>query len=291
MAGDRRADVARRRAQADEAIAESDLPDPGFSPRSWPPSPLSAPSSAGRPPGAARTSPRRRPSPCRSRRPSVVEVDEERRMVGRHGECPCGPRGRCRPHAPASATGARHQQVVDPHAVVLVEVAGPVVPPRVAARLRPQRAVDVDQAPVQQVAERRALRLRHVGRAVDGRLIPDVDLGRRDVEVAADHERLRRRRVLVEPAPQALVPGELARVERRTDDPAVGRVDRRRTGCRPSTRATIRASSNGLKSSSSSDTDDPGPLFRTGPSPKFVTTGPSNGSVDAIATPFQRPSP
>ena len=40
-----------------------------------------------------------------------------------------------------------------------------------------------------------------------------------------------------------------------------------------------------------SDTGEPGPLFRTGPSPKFVTTGPSMGCRDAIATPFQRPSP
>jgi hypothetical protein len=58
----------------------------------------------------------------------------------------------------------------------------------------------------------------------------------------------------------------------------------------PAMADTIRASSKGLKSSSSSATDDPALLSRTGPSPKFVTMS-SIPTRLAIATPFQRPSP
>jgi hypothetical protein len=45
-----------------------------------------------------------------------------------------------------------------------------------------------------------------------------------------------------------------------------------------------------LKSSSSSPTAAPALESRTGPSPKFVTTSLIDVR-DAIATPFQRPSP
>jgi hypothetical protein len=56
--------------------------------------------------------------------------------------------------------------------------------------------------------------------------------------------------------------------------------------------ASIRASSNGLKSSSLNSRAEPAPLSRTGPSPKFVTTSlTASPSRLAIATPFQRPSP
>jgi hypothetical protein len=53
----------------------------------------------------------------------------------------------------------------------------------------------------------------------------------------------------------------------------------------------MRASSNGLKSSSSRPVA-PAPLLRTGPSPKFVTgSSIAMPSRAATATPFQRPSP
>src|SRR5262250_627990 len=64
----------------------------------------------------------------------LVELDDERRVIRRHrlalarlavdlGE----------PHTLRHRRG--HEQVVDPHPEVLVEVAGAVVPPRVAPRL------------------------------------------------------------------------------------------------------------------------------------------------------------
>ena len=58
--------------------------------------------------------------------------------------------------------------------------------------------------------------------------------------------------------------------------------------------ATIRASSNGSKSSSLAPAPPapPGPESRTGPSPKFVTMSEMARPLRAaMATPFQRPSP
>jgi hypothetical protein len=58
----------------------------------------------------------------------------------------------------------------------------------------------------------------------------------------------------------------------------------------PQTADTIRASSNGSKSSSPTATAAPALLSRTGPSPKFVMTS-ETPTLLAIATPFHRPSP
>ncbi len=70
---------------------------------------------------------------------------------------------------------------------VLVEVAGAVVPPGVLHGLRVDAAVGVDEAAVEQAAEARPLVLGHV-RGEERRVV-DVEVGRRDVEVAADGER------------------------------------------------------------------------------------------------------
>ena len=75
---------------------------------------------------------------------------------------------------------------------VLVEVAGPVVPPAEAAGAGLAEPVGVDEAPLEQAPERLPLRLRDVRPAVDGPRVPDVVVGRGDVEVAADEQRLRR---------------------------------------------------------------------------------------------------
>src|SRR4051794_8492289 len=59
-----------------------------------------------------------------------------------------------------------------------------------------------------------------------GRWIPHVLVLRSKVEIAAEHERLRRIGRLLEPAGEALVPGQLGLVEDRVDGPAVGSVYR-----------------------------------------------------------------
>src|SRR2546422_503810 len=126
---------------------------------------------------------------------------------------------------PYNAT-SQNEQVVDPHPEVLVEVAGTIVPPRVAAGLRVMEPVRVEETPAAEPRERRALGRRDVRPAVAGRGVPDVGVLRGDVEVAADDQRLRRMTRLAEPAREPLVPHELGRVERRADHAAVGRVDR-----------------------------------------------------------------
>ena len=86
-------------------------------------------------------------------------------------------------------------------------------------------AVAVGEAPVAEPRERLALRLRDVRPAVGRDRVPDVVVGRGDVEVAAQDQRLSRVARLVEPALEPLEPRELAVVERAADDPAVRRVE------------------------------------------------------------------
>src|SRR5439155_18471353 len=81
-----------------------------------------------------------------------------------------------------------HEQVVDPHPEVLVEVAGPVVPPREAAGFRVARAVAVDEARLEEPLEGGPFRWRNVGPAVSGLGVPYVGVRGRDVEVAADDQ-------------------------------------------------------------------------------------------------------
>ncbi len=120
------------------------------------------------------------------------------------------------------------QQQVDAHPEVLVEHARSVVPPGVAARLVVAGAVGIGQATVDERPDGGALGLADVRAAVRGARVPHVDIGRGDVEVAADEEAVAAARgaLVVQPPTQPLEPGELAGVERRPDDAAVGRVDR-----------------------------------------------------------------
>ena len=60
---------------------------------------------------------------------------------------------------------------------------------------------------------------------MDGRRVPDVVVGRGDVEVSPDHKVAAGRAGVADPATEALEPGQLAGVERRVHDSAVGRVD------------------------------------------------------------------
>ena len=82
-------------------------------------------------------------------------------------------------HTVRAATGSRHQQVIDAHAEVLVEVAGAVVPPGVAAGLGVVQAVGVDAGPsAQSRANACALGRRDVRAAVAGPRVPDVGVRR-----------------------------------------------------------------------------------------------------------------
>src|SRR5688500_1722000 len=69
---------------------------------------------------------------------------------------------------------------------MLVEVAGPVVPPGVETGVFEVSPEDVDQTPVLQLSERRTFGLTDVGGAVHCGRVPDIAIFRRDVEVSAD---------------------------------------------------------------------------------------------------------
>ena len=89
----------------------------------------------------------------------LVEIDRDRRVIGGHGLALARFAVDLRPHHP-SAERLGHQQVVDAHAEVLVEVAGTVIPPGVATQLGMMKAIGVHQPPGAQPPERLPLRRR-----------------------------------------------------------------------------------------------------------------------------------
>src|SRR2546427_12677127 len=93
----------------------------------------------------------------------------------------------------------RDEQVVDAHPEVLVEAAGAIVPPGVAAGLGPMHAIGVDQSPVAEPGEGKPLRLRHVRSTVARHGIPDVRVRRGDVVVASERHELAGGTSFVEP--------------------------------------------------------------------------------------------
>ena len=114
----------------------------------------------------------------------LVEVDDHGRVVARPAalaRVAVDPRG-------LDAVGHRpaREDEVDPHAEVLVEHAGAVVPVGEDALVGPAIADDVMQAQRRELGERLALRRGHM-RLADVRVrVEDVLVGRRDVHVAGD---------------------------------------------------------------------------------------------------------
>ena len=82
-----------------------------------------------------------------------VDVDQERCVVRRGGLPLTGLAIDLGPYE-AGCQWIRDEKVVDPHAEVLVEVARPVVPPRIACGLLVMTAIGIDEAPVTQRLER-----------------------------------------------------------------------------------------------------------------------------------------
>src|SRR5690349_16008969 len=147
----------------------------------------------------------------------LVEVDHQRRVVRWDRLAFPALAIDLRPHG-ALRQRSGYQQVVDPHAEVLVEGAGPVIPPGVAAGLIVMETIAVHQTPATQAGERLALPRRHVGPAVADSRIPYVSVVGSEVEIAADNERLGWIGGLVEPASETVVPLQLGFVESRADD-------------------------------------------------------------------------
>ena len=165
--------------------------------------------------GVARPVRRRR---TRQRRRLVGEVDDQRRVVG--GQLAlAGVAVDDRPRD-SLGDGRGREHVVDPHAAVLVEVAGAVVPVACRAGRRPDtRGGTCLRVPTPR-ARATALRSGSVTCVAPTNAfgIPDVAVGGRDVEVAAAHERVgrARNRAAIQSS-QRLQPVQLALVELGTD--------------------------------------------------------------------------
>ena len=227
-----------------------------------------------RQPAAARRA-AMRPSadgPARVEAEAPARRGRSRAARGRRASaCPCAPRGRSPPTRRAVASGARRPAGGRCACRSSCGSCRRGSPTRCSARARGGAAGRRRRAPsAQSRAKACALRRRDVRPAVAGARVPDVDVGGRDVEVAAEHERLVGLRGLVEPAGEAVEPGELGLVEGRADRPAVRRVhadDADAAARRPRSSAPRRAARRRRR---------PRSARRRSGSPKFVTT-----SVDA----------
>src|SRR5439155_2119285 len=154
----------------------------------------------------------------------LIEIDDEGRVIRGHGlalpglAIDLGPDHACRERL-------RDEQVVDAHPEVLVEAAGAIVPPGVAAGLGPMHAIGVDQSPVAEPGEGKPLRLRHVRSTVARHGIPDVRVRRGDVVVAAECHGLAGVTRLDEPPCETVEPRELGPIEGRVERSPVRRIE------------------------------------------------------------------
>ena len=199
-----------------------------------------------------RGDPRQRALPAGVERVAgLVEVDDDRRVVRRRRRALASLAVDLRPHD-ALGDGRRGVQEVDPHALVAVEHAGAVVPPREPAALRALGPVGVGEAPLAQRsrARRAPWATRGCRRAPASRSRrPRAPASRCSRRRGASGSSVDRR--LVEPAPQRARTS--AACPRRTASRRRARSGAYRLTTRtpPHTADTIRASSNGSKSSSS----------------------------------------
>ena len=156
--------------------------------------------------------------------PGLIEIDDERRVVRRHGLALPGLAIDLDPDH-ARRERLRDEQVVDAHPEVLVEAAGAIVPPSVTAGLGSIQAIGVDQSPVAKPGEGKPLGLRDVRPAVARHGIPDVRVGRGDVVVAAEGHGLAGVTSFDEPPSQAVEPRELGAIEGRVERSPVRGVE------------------------------------------------------------------
>src|SRR5438046_9882862 len=106
---------------------------------------------------AAQRDPLVRAGPARvDGRPRAVEVQEQGRVVRRDGLALARLAVDLRPDAPLRDR-CRDEEVIDAHALVALEVAGPVVPPRVPLGLAVGQPICVDEPPADEPAAGGAL--------------------------------------------------------------------------------------------------------------------------------------
>ena len=159
--------------------------------------------------------------PSEGQQPSrgLIEVDDHRSVVGRH----LALAGLAVDVGVGDLQARAGQHVVDPHAQVLGEHPGPVVPVGEGPVVLAGPGHHVDQTPVDQGLEGCPLGRRDVGGADVGRDVEHVVVGAGHVEVAHDHQ-WSGRVMIVERAPQRRVPLQLVGELRIVHGPAVGHV-------------------------------------------------------------------
>src|SRR5436190_15693449 len=99
--------------------------------------------------------------------------------------------------------------MVDPHAEILVKVACPIIPPCISSGLRVMEAVGIVQALAAEKSEGFALGFGNMCPPMACADIPNIDILRRDIEVAAKHKWSAGVGTLVEPTRQAIEPQQL----------------------------------------------------------------------------------
>src|SRR6516165_9578877 len=99
--------------------------------------------------------------------------------------------------------------MVDAHAEILVEVAGTIVPPRISIGFGMAQAVRIAQAGPAKSSKRFPLRFRHMRPTMTCLRIPDVNVLRRNIEVASNHNGHTGASCFLQPLSEAAKPDKL----------------------------------------------------------------------------------
>lgn len=153
----------------------------------------------------------------------LVEINHQGRMIGRH-RLPL-------PGFPvdfsqndALGQRRRNQQMINPHPEILMEITRPVIPPRVPIGFRMPQPVSIDESRTAESRKRIAFRFGNVRSAMAHARIPDIDIRRRYVEIAAEHDGCAVRNRLLQPLQELPEPDKFGLIKRRSDHAAVRRV-------------------------------------------------------------------
>src|SRR5262245_19117698 len=102
-----------------------------------------------------------------------------------------------------------------------MEVSSAVIPPRVAFTFRMLQTIRIDKPNLAEASKRLPLTLRHMRSAMAGTRIPDIEVGRRHIEVPTHHNRQIPFDRVRKPTHETIEPRELGLIERRIDDTSI----------------------------------------------------------------------
>src|SRR6516165_6309912 len=105
--------------------------------------------------------------------------------------------------------------MINSHPHVLVEISCAIVPPRITARLWMSQTISIDETPLAQPRECLPLTLRDVGSTMTRVRIPNINIFRRDIEIAPKRDCSVLLNRLIQPTAKPPKPYQLRFIKRR----------------------------------------------------------------------------